>query len=111
MPLIVTDGSLFKFVYRAEKKHFPVFRIKWNRNSVPYHRPDTFKQPDESDFGFVVLHNIHRIVPASGVAGGQVTVNDADVRGTRFHRSLCFHRNDGTAAQGNMPSGRCRTPG
>lgn len=65
MPLIVVDGSLFKFVYRAEEKHLPVFRIKRNRNSVPYHRPGTAKQPDESDFGFVVLHNIHRIVPAS----------------------------------------------
>lgn len=76
MPLIVVDGSLFKFVYRAEEKHLPVFRIKRNRNSVPYHRPGTAKQPDESDFGFVVLHNIHRIVPASSVADDQVTVND-----------------------------------
>ncbi|MCA6961039.1 hypothetical protein LF943_07815 [Pectobacterium odoriferum] len=58
MPLIVADGSLFKFVYRAEEKHFPVFRIKRNRNSVPYHRPDTVKQPNQT-----VAVSIQKISP------------------------------------------------
>lgn len=48
MPLIAADGSLFKFVYRAEEKHLPVFRIKRNQNSVPYHPPDTVKQPNQT---------------------------------------------------------------
>ncbi|AIU89015.1 hypothetical protein BCS7_13520 [Pectobacterium odoriferum] len=67
MPLIVVDGSLFKFVYRAKEKHLPVFRIKRNRNSVPYHRPDSVKQPDESDFGFVVLATSVTVIPRCNI--------------------------------------------
>lgn len=58
MPLIVADGSLFKFVYRAEEKHLPVFRIKRNQNSVPYHSPDTVKQPNQA-----VAVSIQKISP------------------------------------------------
>gem|GEM_PF-6393536 len=78
-------GSLFQFGYRAEQKHLPVFGVKRNWNTVPYYRPDTVKQPDERGFGFVVRHNIHRVMPAPGVTGRQMTFNDADVAGSGFH--------------------------